>query len=105
MAPIQENTPETHQWLRDYGAFLAAEYPEALTIGEIFGAGASMLEPYYEPEQLHRYFQFEIAGQLVIAANLGSGGGLISTIEDALARQPDATFRDVPDQSRPNREV
>lgn len=89
---VQENTPETHQWLQDYGLSLETEYPEALTIGEIFGAGASILEPYYEPEQLDAYFQFEIAGQLLNAADSGNGGSLVYTIEDALAKQPSQPF-------------
>jgi glycosidase len=89
---IQENTPETHQWLQDYGLFLETEYPEALTIGEIFGAGASILEPYYEPAQLETYFQFEIAGQLLNAADSGNGGSLVYTIDDALAKQPSQPF-------------
>src|SRR5215217_2948418 len=99
----QENTPETHAWLRDYRTFLDAEFPEALTIGEIFNAGASVLEPYYDPEQLHSYFQFEIAGQLLNAAHSGDGGSLVYTIEDALAKQPSqpfATFLTNHDQTR-----
>jgi alpha-amylase len=100
---LQENTPETHRWLQDYGLFLSAEFPNVLTVGEIFGAGASILEPYFEPEQLDAYFQFEIAGQLLNAADSGNGGSLVYTMEDALAKrptQPFATFLTNHDQVR-----
>src|SRR5829696_1898954 len=100
--PDQVNTPETHQWLREYRTFLDAEFPNALTVGEIFNAGASMLDPYY-PDQLHCYFQFEMAGQFLIAAQQGVGDGLEYVFEDALERQPDApwaTFLTNHDQNR-----
>jgi len=100
--PDQVNTPETHQWLREYRTFLDAEFPNALTVGEIFNAGASMLDPYY-PDQLRCYFQFEIAGQFLIAAQQGVGDGLEYVFEDALERQPDApwaTFLTNHDQNR-----
>lgn len=101
--PIQEDTPETHAWLEDYGAFLRAEYPEALAIGEIFGATTSTLGPYYEPDQLPSYFQFGIAGELVNAANSGSGNNLTTIVGGALAEIPDqsfATFLTNHDQTR-----
>jgi glycosidase len=100
---VQENTPETHGWLQNYGAFVKAEFPAALTVGEIFGAGSLVLEPYYDPVQLASYFQFEIAGQLLSAADGGNGGTLVFTVEDALAREPSqpfATFLTNHDQTR-----
>ena len=35
---VQENTPETHAWLRGYRAFLEKTKPGTFTVGEIFGA-------------------------------------------------------------------
>jgi glycosidase len=89
---VQENTPETHDWLAEYRTFVDAEFPQALTVGEIFGAGASLLEPYYDPAQLRSYFQFEIAGQVLSAADSANGESLVSTVEDALTKQPSQPF-------------
>lgn len=85
---IQENAPATHQWLAGFNAWLDQEYPGIFVIGEIFNAGAFMLDSYYEPEQLDAYFQFEIAAQIVIAVDSGSAGGLRSIVQDAIAKNP-----------------
>ncbi|MCC6791092.1 MAG: alpha-amylase, partial [Thermomicrobiales bacterium] len=99
---VQEDTPETHDWLRGYRAFLDRAYPEVLTIGEIFDAGAFALEAYY-PDQLHAYFQFEMAGQFLIAAQQGESGSLIYVMKDAIKKEPGqpwATFLTNHDQNR-----
>lgn len=67
----QENTPETHAWLRDYRTFLQQNAPDAFTIGEIFGGSVINLKAYY-PDQLDTYFQFEVGDKLINAANTGS---------------------------------
>lgn len=100
--PEQENTPETHEWLRGFRAYLDETAPGVMTIGEIFNAGSAMLRPYF-PDQLHRYFDFEIAGQLIIAAQQGVGDGLSYLVGEALEAQPDArwgTFLTNHDQNR-----
>lgn len=99
----QENTPETHAWLADYRAWFEAAYPDAFTIGEIFNASATLLQPYYDPPQLNAYFQFDLAGQAIIAAQQGVGDGLAYVVTDALERQPLApwgTFLTNHDQNR-----
>ena len=98
----QENSAETHDWLRAYRSFLDAEFPAALTIGEIFGATTTNLETYY-PDQIHRYFHFEIAGQFITTAQRGGAFGLGFAVENALKRWTDApwaTFLTNHDQDR-----
>ena len=84
---VQENTPATHDWLRQYRAWLDQHAPEAVTIGEIFGASSFLLDEYY-PDQLHLYFQFEVGQQILAAANYGSAGGLATITAEAMATLP-----------------
>lgn len=76
---VQENTPETHAWLRDYRRFLGETKPDAFTIGEIFNAGPVALAPYY-PDQLDTYFQFDIGNKLVTAAATGQARQFIGAV-------------------------
>lgn len=67
---VQENTPETHAWLRQYRNFVQQTQPQALTVGEIFDAGPVTLAPYY-PDQLDSYFTFDVGKTLLTAAATG----------------------------------
>ncbi|MBA3337113.1 MAG: alpha-amylase [Chloroflexia bacterium] len=99
---IQENTLETHDWLREYRAYLAQVKPDALTIGEIFGASASTLETYY-PDQLDAYFAFDVGQGLLNAASFGAGQQLVAAVEAAEEELPDqrwAPFLTNHDQAR-----
>ncbi|MGH2558895.1 MAG: alpha-amylase family glycosyl hydrolase, partial [Thermomicrobiales bacterium] len=89
--PVQENTPETHEWLRGYGAFVEGIDPEALTVGEIFGATPSVLTPYY-PDQLDSYFLFQIGETLHAAANFGPAGPFVTAVDRAEEELPDQRF-------------
>lgn len=88
---VQADTESTRQWLREYGAWLSAEFPDAFTIGEIFNSTAFILAPYY-PDQLDAYFQFELAGQIIIAAAGGNGSGIRTVVNDTAERIPDQRF-------------
>ncbi len=48
---IQESTPETIQWLREFGTFIRSVKPEAYTVGEVSGVGTASLASYY-PDML-----------------------------------------------------
>ena len=85
---IQENTPATHAWLRDYRAFLDASFPDALTIGEIFDSTAATLVPYF-PDQLHAYFNFDPGRQCLTAATSAGGQPVQARVLEALDRLPD----------------
>jgi glycosidase len=100
---VQEDTPQTHAWLAELRSFLDERYPEAFVIGEVFGAGSFALGPYYDPEQLNAYFQFEIAYQILSAADAGGPGGLRAIVQDAAEAEPDqpwGTFLTNHDQER-----
>jgi glycosidase len=84
---VQENTPETHAWLRDYRAFLEKTKPGTFTVGEIFSANAPTLAPYY-PDQLDEYFAFDIGYAILDAAQSGSAVAFVQAVEDTNAQLP-----------------
>lgn len=84
---VQENTAETHAWLRDYRAFLAQSAPGTFTVGEIFGADPGILAPYY-PDQLDTYFTFEIGSQIISAAGSGQAAAFVSAVQSNFAQLP-----------------
>ncbi len=99
---VQENTPETHEWLRQYRDWLDQNAPNAVTIGEIFGASSFLLNEYY-PDQLHLYFQFEIGQQILAAANYGTAAGVNTITAETIDTLPDqcwAPFLTNHDQER-----
>jgi glycosidase len=84
---VQENTLETHAWLRDYRTFLEKTKPGTFTVGEIFGASPQALQPYY-PDQLDAYFAFEAGDRILSAANTGQGIDFTITIANNYAQIP-----------------
>jgi len=99
---VQESTPETLTWIRDYAAFIRSVKRDAYTVGEVSGANAAALKPYY-PDLLDQYFQFEIAAGTLSAASSGSPLLLGITVGGAERMIPDqryATFLTNHDQPR-----
>jgi alpha-amylase len=84
---VQENTPETHAWLRDYRAFLETTKPGTFTVGEIFGANPTTLGPYY-PDQLDEYFMFDVSDKIVGAANSGLPLTYVTAVQNASSTLP-----------------
>lgn len=83
----QENTPETHQWLREYRAFLQAELPGTFTVGEIFDGDPFTLAPYY-PDQLDYYFEFDVAAAARGAADVGLARQYVEAVQAATNSLP-----------------
>jgi glycosidase len=99
---VQENTPETIAWLRDFNAFVHGVRPDAYTVGEVSGGGTDSLQPYY-PGTADQYFQFELAGAMVNAASFGGATQLRPILAGTVERLPDdrwATFLTNHDQNR-----
>lgn len=99
---IQENTPETIEWLRQYAAFIRSIDPEAYTVGEVAGAGTASLSMYY-PDTMDAYFQFELAQGMVNAASFGSARQLLPLLNGTVSGLPDqrwAIFLTNHDQKR-----
>ncbi|GAC1361184.1 MAG: alpha-amylase family glycosyl hydrolase [Herpetosiphon sp.] len=99
---VQEDTPETHAWLRQYRTFLQQTKQDAFTVGEIFDASPVTLAPYY-PDQLDSYFAFDIGKALLTAAATGQSRqfvGSVRVVDKNLPFQRYAPFLTNHDQDR-----
>jgi glycosidase len=87
----RENTPSTHEWYRKFYEAYKAQDPQAYTVGEVFGAGASVVKSY-TGDQLDQVFNFEISSGFVNSVNGGANSGITSAIQFALQDMPDFNF-------------
>ncbi|MCL4268915.1 MAG: hypothetical protein KJZ72_05195 [Anaerolineales bacterium] len=97
-----ENTPATHAWLKDFYTAYKAQDPQAYTIGEVFGAGSSVVK-IYTGSELDHIFNFEMSSGFVNSTNGGANSGIVSAIKFAQMDMPDfnfATFLTNHDQNR-----
>ena len=77
--PVQENTPETHDWLRGYYTHSKQVSPEAFSIGEVWSTTA--IQASYVGDQLDAVFEFELSQALVDAVRDGKAGKLPDAIK------------------------
>lgn len=97
----QENTPETHAWLRDYRAFLKKAKRDSMTVGEVWDSSANAAS--YVGDQLDMVFEFQLAGATLEAINKGDGETLRETYAKVAAAYPQnqyGTFLTNHDQTR-----
>ena len=98
-----ENVPETHAWYKaNFYPVYKAINPQAYSVGEVYGAGATMVRSY-TGDQLDQVFNFEMASGFVNSAAGGSNTGVNSAMKFALADMPGfdfATFLTNHDQNR-----
>jgi alpha-amylase len=97
-----ENTPATHEWLREFYAAYKNQNPQAYSIGEVFGAGSSVIKQYTGNE-LDHIFNFEMSYGFVNSTNGQSNSGIVSAVKFAQQDMPDfnfATFLTNHDQNR-----
>jgi glycosidase len=97
----RENTPSTHEWYKKFFVAYKEQNPQAYTVGEVFGAGSSVIKSY--TNQLDQIFNFEMSSGFVNSVNGGSNSGMTSAIKFSLQDMPDfnfATFLTNHDQNR-----
>jgi len=97
-----ENTPATHAWLKGFYTEYKTQNPQAYTVGEVFGAGSSIVKSY-TGNQLDQVFNFEMSGGFVNSANGGANSGITSAFKFAFQDMPNfnyATFLTNHDQAR-----
>lgn len=82
----QENTPETHAWLRDYRAFLKTTKRDSMTIGEVWDSSANASS--YVGDQLDMVFEFQLASATLDAINKGDGEALRETYAKVAGAYP-----------------
>ncbi|MDZ4721191.1 MAG: alpha-amylase family glycosyl hydrolase [Roseiflexaceae bacterium] len=83
----QENTRETHAWIREYASFLHTTKSDVFTVGEIFGGRPGVLDDYY-PDQLDTYFEFAIGEGILNAARSGDARDFLRPAAAAYDRLP-----------------
>lgn len=97
-----ENTKSTHDWFKGFYTFYKSVDSNAYTVGEVYGAGASLVKTY-TGDQLDQIFDFEMASGFMNSVGGGSNTGIDSAIKFALHDKPDfnfATFLTNHDQDR-----
>jgi glycosidase len=96
-----ENTPATHDWLKEFYTFYKSVDREAYTVGEVYGAGAFLATTY--DQQMDHIFNFEIASGIINSVNGESNTGIASAWKFTLNDVQDgnyATFLTNHDQNR-----
>jgi len=96
-----ENTVSNHAWLKGYYAAIKTDFPNAYTLGEIYGAGALVSKIYQN--ELDHIFNFEVASGSVNSALGQANSGINSAITFAKKDNPQgdfATFLTNHDQER-----
>lgn len=97
-----ENTPATHEWYKGFYKTYKEQNSQAYAIGEVFGAGSSVVKSY-TGDQLDQIFNFEMSSGFVNSVNGGASSGVVSAIKFAQQDMPDfnfATFLTNHDQNR-----
>ncbi len=98
----KENTPATHEWYKAFYTAYKEQNPQAYTIGEVFGAGSSVIKSY-TGDQLDHIFNFEMSSGFVNSVKGGANSGVTSAFKFAFQDMPDfnyATFLTNHDQNR-----
>ena len=100
---IQENTPESRQWLTEYEAHLESVKPNSFTVGEIFNGASFIVTRYIEERSIDSGFDFKVAEEMIGAAQSGSNKDIIRAHRNAMRDYPlnqFATFLTNHDQNR-----
>ena len=98
---IQENTPETHAWLKDFHKAYKQISPSAMTVGEVW-AGTDVVATYV-PDQLDLGFEFDLSSAIIGAVKEGKSDRLEKTMAKIQVSYPPnqfATFLSNHDQTR-----
>lgn len=86
----QENTPATHEWLRSFRTAYKAENAEAFTVGEVWASTPEAAA--YVGDQLDSTFEFDLAGKMLEAVNMGRATALASQMDRTLRWFPRHSF-------------
>lgn len=97
----QENTPETHEWLKNYFKYYKSVKADALTVGEVW-AGTDVVSQFVG-DQMDLAFEFDLAGAILNAVRDGKRGSVdsaIARIKEFLPQGQYGTFLANHDQNR-----
>ena len=68
----QENTAQTHAWLKSFHAFVKGVSPEAVVVGEVWSP-SEQTAPYVQNGELDLAFNFPLADEMISAASFYDG--------------------------------
>lgn len=88
--PVQENTPETHAWLKKFFSHYKGVNREAFTIGEVWAP--SPFAAAYVGDQLDSTFEFDLASAMIESARTGKAGRVIEAQERVLKLFPPGQY-------------
>jgi glycosidase len=80
----QTDTPATHAWLADFDRQVRAIRSDALLVGEVYDL--TIISSSYVPDAVDLTFDFELAGKMVLGAQVGEAPSLASAQRDVLER-------------------
>ncbi len=97
----QDNTPQTHAWLREFYTNYKQRKPEAFVVGEVWSS--TDVISTYVGDQMDTAFEFQLAGALMQGVKSGNAKELGSALErtwKSFPRNQFATFLTNHDQAR-----
>jgi glycosidase len=87
---VQENTLDTHEWLKKFRAFYKGVRPDAFTIGEAWTS--TEMASSYVGDQLDAVFEFDLSYAMVEAARTGNAKRIIDAQDKVLRFYPPGQY-------------
>ena len=103
LGELQENTPESRQWLTQYESHLETIKPNSFTVGEIFNGPSFIVSRYINEGAIDIGFDFKLSEEMIGAAQSGSKRDIARAHRNAMRDYPFnqfATFLTNHDQIR-----
>ncbi|MDP1662899.1 MAG: alpha-amylase family glycosyl hydrolase [Phycisphaerales bacterium] len=88
---VQENTPETHAWLKGFQTWCKSVRPDCFTVGEIW-AGTHDIAGYVNGGEMDSAFEFELEGKLVESIKSGRAAPLAEAMRASFVSFPPGTY-------------
>lgn len=98
---VQENTPATHEWMKEFHIFYKDVNPDAFAVGEAWTSTEQVLK--YTGDEVDIAFQFDLAEDIINSSKVGIGSIVAKTqqeIVDSFPPNQYATFITNHDQNR-----
>lgn len=89
--PIQENVPETYEWLRKFRATIKAANKDAFSIGEVW-TSSQLASTYAQGDGLDAVFEFDLQGATIEAVRTGTAAPLRRALKTVLSVYPPNQF-------------
>jgi len=87
---IQENTPETHEWLGGFYTFYKGVAPDAFTVGEAWTSTSEVLE--YTGDEVDMAFQFDLAQDILGSVTTGLGSLYVEEMASIISTYPPGQY-------------